>query len=109
MVKGKVWNQDTQEIMTIYRRTPFNSLYFLMVSKFLLGLCPKKLEHQVIKSLLASRKRRNTEGHVMLYQMSHYQIGTLVDNRYYLKRAWVDIWGNSVGGKYTLCLNLFIA
>jgi hypothetical protein len=95
----------------LYRRTPFNSLYFLMALKFLLGLCPKCLEKQVSKCLLAAASRTccATESHVLLYQMSDHQEGIFVDNRYFLKKAWNDMWGHPVGGKFNFGLNSFVA
>jgi hypothetical protein len=41
--------------------------------------------------------------------MSDYQEGILVDNRYSLKKTWTDVWGHSVGRKFTVCLNSFVA
>jgi hypothetical protein len=109
MVKEKVLNRDTQDRERVVRHTALGSLNFLMASKFLLGLRPKCFEQQVTTSLLSSRKQRNTEGIVLLYQMSPFQIAALVDNQYSLKKLWLDIWGHSVGGKFTLSLNSFIA
>jgi hypothetical protein len=110
MVKEIVWNRETDMEEIIDHRTPFKSLYFLTVSKFLLGLRPKCLENQVTKCLLAdSRTCRAIEGHVLLYQMSNYQGGIFVDSRYSLKKARKDIWGYSIGGKFTVCLNSWAA
>jgi hypothetical protein len=80
-----------------------------MASNFLLGLCPKCLEKQVSKCLLAAapRTRRITEAHVMLYQISDHQKGILLDNRYALNKAWKDMWVHHVGGKFAYCLTLF--
>jgi hypothetical protein len=36
-------------------------------------------------------------------------IAALLDNRYSLKKPWVDIWGNFVGGKFNLSLDSLIA
>jgi hypothetical protein len=103
--------QKTEKEVILHRRTPFNSLHFLKASKFLMGLCPKCLEKQVSKCLLAaaSRPRRATEGHVVWYQLSDYQEETLVDNRYSLKKVWKEIWGHSFGDKFTVCLKSFVA
>jgi hypothetical protein len=72
MVRENTRNRETEKEVKLDRRTPLNSLHFFMASKFLLGICPIFLETQVSKCLLdaASRTRRATEAHVLLYQMS---------------------------------------
>jgi hypothetical protein len=102
MVKESTWNREIENKVIVDFHTPLNSIHFFMVSKFLLFLCPKCLDKQASKCLLAtaSRTRRATEAHVMLYWMSDHQEGKLVDNRYALKKAWKDMWGHHVGGKF---------
>jgi hypothetical protein len=103
MVKENTFDLETGTTLVVDRRTPFNSLLFLAF-KFLLGLCPKCLEKQVSKSLLASAGRtgRCSEAHILLFQMSDHQEGIVVDNRYSLIKSWKDIWGNCVGGKFLI-------
>jgi predicted alpha/beta superfamily hydrolase len=36
----------------------------------------------------------------MLFQMSDHQEGIHVDNRYALNKAWSEMWGHHVGGKF---------
>jgi hypothetical protein len=102
MVKENTFNSETGTELVVDRRTPFNSLHFFLASKFLLGLCPKCLEKQVSKSLLATaaRTRRSSEAHILLFQMSDQREGMLVDNRYSLIKPWKDMWGHYVGGKF---------
>jgi hypothetical protein len=48
IVPGKTFDLGTGTKLVAHRRTPFNSLHFYLASKFLLGLCPKCLEQQVL-------------------------------------------------------------
>jgi hypothetical protein len=57
VVKENTFNLETGTTLVVVRRTPFNSLHFFLASKFLLGICPKCLEKQVSKSLLAAAAR----------------------------------------------------
>jgi hypothetical protein len=74
-VPESTFDLETGTKLVVHRRTPFNGLHFYLTSKFLLGLCPKCLEQQVSKSLLASAggTRRCAEAHILLFQMSDHQ------------------------------------
>jgi hypothetical protein len=102
MVKEKTFNSETGTKLVVDRRTPFNSLHFLLASKFLLGLCPECLDKQVSKYRLATavRTRRSSEAHVLLFQMSDHWEEKLVDNRYALIKPSKDMWGHYVGGNF---------
>jgi hypothetical protein len=98
IVQENTFNSETGTQLVVDRRNLFNSLHFFLDFKFLLGLCPKCLEKQVSKSLLATaaRTRRSSEAHILLFQMSDHQEGILADNRYSLIDPWEYMWGNYV-------------
>jgi hypothetical protein len=106
MVKESTFNRETGTQLVVDRLNPFTSLHFFMASKFLLGICPKCLDKQVSKSLLATsaRTRCSSESHAMLFQMSDHEKGILVDNRYALTEPLKDMWGNHVWGKFDYCI-----
>jgi hypothetical protein len=99
---------ETGTKLVVHQRTPFNGLHFYLASKFMLGLCPKCLEQQASKSLLASAGRTHhfAEAHILLFQMSDHQEGIVVDNRYSLIQPWKDIWGHYIGGKFLIIFSM---
>jgi hypothetical protein len=68
MVKENMFNSETGTKLVFDRRTPFNSLHLFLDSKFLIGICPKCLEKQVSKSILATaaKTRRSSEAHIYI-------------------------------------------
>ena len=102
IVKEPVWDEKNETTVLVERRTPLTSRHFMMASKFLLLLCPKCLEKQVTKTSPLETFRRSSVGTVQLYQINEKVKGQMLENRYSLKKPWVDIWGHSVGGKFII-------
>jgi hypothetical protein len=91
----------------VFHRTPFNSLHFLMATRFLVGLCPTCLQLQATEWLFPARQCcSNTAGTLLVYQIVPGRLA-MVDNTYNLKKHWKDNWGNSVGGEFIISCCIF--